>query len=387
MRELWRTRKRRLLLLLLISALAVALWAVVLRRQLTAARVHRPIDAGMEFFRNRRPRDAEREWLAAVKLNPNDAGAWELLSELYIENEQWGQGLFALKQVLRLAPSRPYIYSRMAACALRLSNELEAQRLAQEELKRNPNDEASLTILAFLSNMQDNTEQQIGYLQRLLARSPNNPETLHALAQAYREAGKYADVLPTAERLIAVRPQDGYGYAMRGAARFEVDASPRGLAQSEADLQRALAIEPEFAFARFALGRVYLREGRYSDAITQLEEAQQLYPDKMDVPFELATAYARAGQPARAAEARRRFETLRQEATQVDVLQKQCALDKNNFPGFLRLGKIMLRNQDYRQAYYYLQHALVLNPNSAEAKAAYQELAAQLQNETAPSPH
>lgn len=385
LRELWRVRKRQISLLIL--GVAVLLWATVLAKQMTASRVRRHIDAGMEFVRTRRPHDAEREWQQAVKLDPNNAGAWELLSELYIENEQWSRGMFALQQVLRLAPTRPYLYSRMAACALRMSNELEAQRLAQEELKRNPNDEASLTILAFLSNMQDNTEQQIGYLQRLLVRSPNNPETLHALAQAYREAGKYAQALPVADHLVAVRPQDGYGYAMRGAARFEVDASPGGLKQSEADLQKALAIEPYFAFARFALGRVYLREGRYPEAIIQLEQAQQLYPDKMDVPFELATAYARTGQSARAAEARRRFEALRQEATQVDVLQKQCALDKNNFAGFLRLGEIMLRDQDYRQAYYYLQHALVLNPKSAEAKAAYQQLTAQLQNETAPAPH
>ena len=48
----------------------------------------------------------------------------------------------------------------MAACALRSGNELEAQRLAQEELKGNPGDPASLTILAFLSEMQQNTEQQ-----------------------------------------------------------------------------------------------------------------------------------------------------------------------------------------------------------------------------------
>ncbi len=385
LRELWRVRKRQVSLLVL--GVAVLLWATVLVRQVAAARVRRHIDAGMDFFRKSRPRDAEREWQAAVKLNPNDAGVWELLSELYIQNEQWSSGLATLKQVQRLAPTRPYLYSRMAACALRMSNELEAQRLAQEELKRNPSDEASLTILSFLSNMQENTEQQIGYLQRLLARSPDNPETLHALAQAYREAGKYTLALPVADHLVTVRPDDGYGYAMRGAARFEVDASPTGLKQSEIDLNRALEISPDFAFARFALGRVYLRAGRYAEAITQLEQAQQLYPDKMDVPFELATAYARAGQPARAAEARKRFEALRQEATQVDVLQKQCALDKNNFPGFLRLGKIMLQNQDYRQAYYYLQHALVLNPQSAEAKAAYQELSAQVRNETAPAAH
>ena len=385
LRDFWRRRKR--VTAALIVGLAVLLWAVLLGRQISSRRVQKHIDAGMAFVKKREPGGAEHEWLEAAKLNPNRAESWELLSDLYIGTEQWSKGLYALQQLLRTAPTRPYIYSRMAACALRMGNEIEARRLAQEEIKRNPNDEASLTILAFLSNMQDNTEDQIGYLQRLLERSPRNPETLHALTQACRQAAKYPEMLRTAERLIAVQPAEGYGYAMRGAARFEVDASPAGLTQSEADLKKALDQEPYFAFARFTLGRVYLRENNYSEAIMQLEQAERLYPDKMDVPFELATAYARIGRSDLATEARRRFEVLRQTATQVDVLQKQCALDKNNFPGFLRMGEIMLQNQDYRQAYYYLQHALVLNPKSVEAQSAYQQLAAQLQNETAPAPH
>ena len=383
LRDFWRLRRRHTAALII--GAAILLWAVMLIRQTASRQVQKHIEAGMEFVRKREPVGAEREWLEAVKLSPNNAGVWDLLSDLYIGTEQWSKGMNALRQVLRTSPTRPYIYSRMAACALRMSNEIEAQRLAQEEIKRNPGDEASLTILAFLSNMQDNTPDQINYLQRLLDRSPNNPETLHALTQAYREAGKYTEMLQSAERLVSVLPADGYGYAMRGAARFEVDASPAGLARCEADLKKALETEPYFAFARFTLGRVYLRAGRYPEAVVELEQAQQLYPDKMDVPFELANAYARAGQPAKSQESRQRFETLRQAATEVDVLQKQCSLDKNNFAAFLRLGKIVLRNQDYRKAYYYLQHAVELKPKDPEAQAAYQAMANQIHNETAPA--
>ncbi len=384
-RAFWRKHKRPLGLLIVL--LALGLCAIELTRQASVRRVHRHIDAGIEYVRLRRPGDAEREWLAAIKLDPNNAALWELLSTLYIHTEQWNKGSEALRQLLRVAPTRPYIYSRLAACALRSGNELEAQRLAREELKRNPGDEASLTILAFLSNMQDNTEEQIGYLQRLLERSPNNPETLHALAQAYREAGKYPQVLPIVDRLIAVSPTDPYAYAMRGAARYETDASPAGTAQAEGDLLKALASEPDFAFARFNLGRVYLRQREYDKAITQLEIAEQLYPGKMDVPFELATAYSRTGQTEKAKLARQRFATLRQEATLVSVLQKRCVLEKNNFDAYLQMGRLMLRNENFRQAFYYLQHALVLKPDNSAAKEAYQQLAAQIGRQNAPASH
>lgn len=322
--------------------------------------------------------DAEREWQAAAKIAPNNADLWELLSELYIKTEQWDKGTQALNQLLRVDPKRPYIYSRMAACALRNSNEVEAQRLALEELKRNPNDEASLTILAFLGEMSENSEQHTLYLKRLLEHNPNDAATLLALAREDYDASKYAESMPVVEKLIALKPDEGDAYAIRGAARYELDGSPPATAQSEADLLKALQINPLRAFARFALGKVYMRQGQYRKAIFQLELAQKLYPHKMDVPFELATAYARAGQPAKATAARQRFEIMRRQTTRMDMLQKQCSFDKNNFAAHLELGSFFLEMEDRRKAWTYLHRALELNPKSAEANQAYQQLMKQI---------
>ena len=361
-----------------IACLAAALWTFVLLRNGPAQRAQRHIDAGIEYMHSGQIKDAEREWQAAARLTPDNASLWELLSELFIKTEQWSEGTKALNQLLRLDPKRPYLYSRLAACALRTGNEVEAQRLAQEELKRNPGDEASLTILAFLSDMGENSEQYIGYLKRLLERTPEDAESLLSLCRAYYEAGKYAELMPVVEKLIAVKPDEGDAYALRGAARYELDASPTASAQSEADLLKTLQIDPMRAFARFALGKVYMRQRKYSQAIFQLELSQKLYPRKMDVPFELATAYARTGQTAKAAQARQRFETLRQQVTRVNVLQKQCSLDKNDFAARLELGKFFLGLEDHRKAWSCLRQALELNPRSAEANQAYQQLSKQI---------
>jgi Flp pilus assembly protein TadD len=367
----WQARKRPIVLAAI--TLAAILWAVMLARQTRFRQAQQHIDAGIEAIRAGQSHDAEREWVEAARLTPDNADLWELLSTLYINTEQWSKGLYALQHLQRVAPNRPYLYSRMAACALRTGNEIEAQRLALLELKQNPGDEASLTIMAFLSSMQQDSAQQISYLQRLLARHPKNSDTLHDLAQAYYDADRFSEVLPTTDALMAVRPNDGLGYSLRGAARYALDATPAASAQSEAD--------------RYMLGRVYLREGQFQKAIFQLELAQKLYPRKMDVPFELAVAYARMGQPAKAAAAQQRFETLRQEATQIAVLQKHCVVDHNDFAGHLQLGRIMLQNGDLRQSYYYIQRALVLNPHSSEAKAVYKQLATQLNNQAHDLPH
>lgn len=368
--------------LILTIVLAGTLWVAVFLHQQSLGRVQRHIDSGMECIRLGKPQEAEHEWLEAVRQDPQSAVGWDLLSELYINTQQWTRGTRALTNLQKIDPDKPFVYSKLAACALRSGNEIEAMRCAQEALKRNPDDDASLNILAFLSSMQENAEKQIGYLLRVLKHNPDDMDTLHSLAQAYKDAGKHAEIIPVVDHMLALKPGDSFAIAMRGAARFEIDASPGATALAEADLLKACQMSPLSAFARYSLGKVYLREAKYSKAITEMELAQQIYPNKMDVPFELAIAYSRAGMPAKAEASRQRFEKLRQEATEVNILQKRCALNGNDFAAFLRIGQIQLANGDLRQAMYYLQHALSLQPSNPEVIEANKKLSEQMKNET-----
>jgi Flp pilus assembly protein TadD len=376
-------RNRRVALLLL--ALALILWCVVLFRQTQRARVQRHVDAGITFARAGQAGSAEREWREAARLSPETPIVWELLGELYMNTDQWGKGMGAYRNLLRLAPDKPALHARLAVCALRSGEEVLAAQYAREELKLRPEDPASLTILAFLSEMQDDPETQIVYLQKLLQRSPDDVEYLRSLAQAYGKLGKYAESGPVLERLLVLKPDDAAAHAMRAIALFQTDASPAALSRSEADLLDALRLNPLYPFARYYLGRVYLRQGRLKEAAFQLELAERLTPHEMNVPFELATVYTRLGQPERAAAARQRFETLRQEVTQVSVLQKRCSLEKNDFDSHLALGKLTLARGDYRQAGYYLGRAVTLRPDNGEAKQAYDQLRAQLRGLAAAS--
>lgn len=374
-------QKRPLLILTLI--LMLALCATVFARRAVSRQAQRHINIGIELIQKGQPTEAETEWREAARLSPQNPLVWDLLSELYINTQQWSKGAEALKQLLKVDPKRPYAYSRLAVCALRSGSEIEARSFAEEELKRNPDDESSLTILAFLADMQDDTERQVGYLKRFLTRHPNDSDTLFSLASAYSGVGKFVDAFPVADHLVSIKPDLGTAYAIRAGARYETDASPSATALSEADLLKSLKSDPLSSYARYVLGLVYLRQGQYPRAILQLELAQKLSPLKMDVPFALANAYARAGQSEKATATRKRFAKLREAATLSSVLQKQCSLHPDDFPSHLKMGELMQQNGNDRRAMYYLQKATTLNPQSVEAKKAYDKLTAQIRAQQA----
>jgi tetratricopeptide (TPR) repeat protein len=54
-------------------------------------------------------------------------------------------------------------------------------------------------------------------------------------------------------------------------------------------------LNPNYGSAHAALGEIYLKTGRYPEAITEAEEASRLSPQLPNAGYVLAQAYARLG--------------------------------------------------------------------------------------------
>jgi Flp pilus assembly protein TadD len=70
-----------------------------------------------------------------------------------------------------------------------------------------------------------------------------------------------------------------------------------------------LEARPDFADARYLLGKILLAQGATAEAIAQLEAATRLAPDEANAHYQLARAYTSLG---RAEDAQREFEVFRQ---------------------------------------------------------------------------
>ena len=362
------------ILLSLLTVFAIALWIVVFITQRNSSDNGQRLERGATFVKEGNPKQAETEWLIVAKRSPNNPVVWELLAELYINTEQWAKANSALRELQKIAPLRPQIYSRMAACSLRLGNEPEAQRLAKEELKVNPEDQSSLAILAFLANMQESSVDQVGYLYRILAKHPEDSDNLLSLSQALYESGKYQEAIDAATKLLAITPSNAMAFSIRASSRYEIDATPDASSLSEKDILNALKAKPLSAFSRYTLGQINLRQGKLKEGIKQLELAEKLNPRKLDIPFALQKAYLKDGQPQKSEAERIRFVKLREDTTLKNVLQKKCTVERNNFDIHLQLGLMMLEDENYRKATYYIDRALILQPRNKDAIKASEKL-------------
>lgn len=366
--------KRSKLLIGLLSTAAAA-WSLVLLWQIKTGPVQQRVDAGIAYFQAGQAEKAEREWREAVRLDPQNVDAWELLGEHYLKTRNWQSGLETYRQLLRLTPDKPDVRARLALCALRSGDAASALRYGQEALQRDPNNITALNLCATLLASSGDYQRQLEHLRRLAQLQPDDPDVLTRLAVELTFRRLHNEAAPLLERVLRLNPQSAQAHALRGVASFDQDASPEGLARAEADFRRSLELSPNAPFPHLYLGKIYRRRGSMEKAILHLEQAAQRMPDRKEIFFELASVYEKAGHPAKAARARRRFEALQIEAEREDTLRKRCAAAPGDFDSHLQLASLLIKKGDYPGARLFLNRAEALHPQNRQVQAIRRRLA------------
>ncbi len=369
--------------LLLLAALA---WGVIFAWQSRTAPAQRHIDAAIEYTHRRLGKEAEQEWRAALRLEPNNADAWEQLGELYFSTHDWPAAVEPYRQLLRLRPNTPHLYERLAVATLRDGDEVAALKYAEEELKRDPNNLGALTIAATLLQDTGDDAKRLEYLRRLAKLRPDDLDTLSPLAEALTEQHRCAEARPVLEHILQLDPNNLPAYELRGEGWMEESTSPQARAQTEADLQHALQLNPQAPVAHFYLGKLYQSEGKFALALPHLEQAAKAMPDRVTVFFDLAGLYRQMGRTQDAERALSRFQTLRRQADHISQLDERCTLEPNNFDAHRERGLIALRQGDFRRARFYLHRAQELRPDDTITQRALQQLASLMQTSLQPLP-
>lgn len=358
----------------LLPPIAVGLWLYLPRQRSAQARIQRHLAAGAQYARQGQGRRAEQEWRSAVDADPKSAPAWELLGELYLSTRNMRGAAEAFEHLVALAPETPGAHSRLATALYGLGIEAGAFQNAEKALKADPNDTASLAILVFLYGQSGNEARQIECLQRLTALTPGDPEFVSLYAQLLTVRARYAEARPWIERLEKLRPGYHLPYSLRGVIALNEDPSPAGTQKAIALFEEAIRREPRAPFPQLYLGKAYLRLRQPAKAKQVLEEAARLIPGKMDLQFELARAYTALGEREKAAQARARFQALRNEVDRASALRKRASADPNDFAAHKEFGLMNYRAGDYRKAALYLTRARVLRPDDAEVRDALETL-------------
>ncbi len=167
---------------------------------------------------------------------------------------------------------------------------------------------------------------------------------VYALGSLYYNLGELENALPLLRRLNSWRNPSVH------LALATIFLEQDEFVEAIAEVKRVLRSDVKYPDANGILGRIYLRQKKFPDAIKYLQRELALNESSVEFRLDLATAFYLLGD-------------LR------DALEEFTLLidtDPDFFPGWLMCGEILLGLGKADESEFYLQRALSLNPGSPE---------------------
>lgn len=129
--------------------------------------------------------------------------------------------------------------------------------------------------------------------------TPLQPRLDRVRTDLLSRTAKVEDAVRELKAILAMDPRSAEGHLLLGIA-YRMQGSPEMLGEIKAELVQALAIDPQFAPARYYLAQLYLELGRPSGAREQMETALAQQPGNPQFLALLGEAERQLGNPDRA---------------------------------------------------------------------------------------
>jgi tetratricopeptide (TPR) repeat protein len=162
-----------------------------------------------------------------------------------------------------------------------------------------------------------NYDEAVKSLLKAADLNPSDPRCYYFLSKAYDSSPSQAEeVIQRFRRFLDLQPQNArapYYYAMSLWKGRRIEDASLDLAQIEALLKKAVALDPSLAEAHQQLGNLYSDQKKYAEAIPQYLAALEHSPDMADAHYRLGQAYVHTGQKDRAQEQLQIYQGLREQ--------------------------------------------------------------------------
>jgi tetratricopeptide (TPR) repeat protein len=266
----------------------------------------------------------------ASELKPEDSDIKLLLAKVSLQAKQPIETLAVLIDV----PSNygnpgeiPYV--KGVALALTGKHD-EAVREFSAAVTANPQNIRYVIAQAWAYQLDGNHDQALTVLERAKALDPRSPIVPYRMAVSYLYQHKYPQAVKSCTDSLKLAERYHPAYLLTGVAELQggnlqgaetafrkaVSLNPDGalyhrelgvtlfklgkLEESRRELDDALTRDPKAGEAYFWRARVFAKQGKDQEAISDLETSAALQPNNADVYSELAQLYLRVGQPAKA---------------------------------------------------------------------------------------
>lgn len=269
-----------------------------------------------------------------IKVEPDD---WEVLQHLgvaYVEMGRIEEATAILERIRQEGLASAQVYHVLVQLYSALGQPDQVEQVLLEAIEKGENLESLLLTLGVFQYEQHRYEQAEEQLLKVLELNPTNKQAQLYLGLTYDKLDRMDLLEKIMRQAIALDNQFAEALNLLGYAFADRNMN---LDEAERLIDAALVLRPNAGFIVDSLGWVYYRQGRYSEAVEQLERAVRLTGDSPDwvILDHLGDAYIQLGRVedavnawTKALEARPHDRDSRADKIQNDIQEIQAKIQK-----------------------------------------------------------
>ncbi len=239
--------------------------------------------------------------LGGCKHDPNKEKQKYLESGKRYEDEgKLREAVIQFSNALRVDRNFAPAHYQLAKTYIQLGSVVAGYQELQRTVQLNPSNlEARLDLgnLLLAGGLPDRAKEQA---KAILAAQPNNAGGYALLSRIAMKAGNQQEALEDIHKAISLDPNDSKFHTSLGLLQAQ---TPETRNQGQAELEKAVALNPKDATARLGLASVLANKGDLQSSEQQVEAAVQASPKDLQPRVALAELYLHGGDKGKAEQA------------------------------------------------------------------------------------
>lgn len=263
------------------------------------------------FLARKDVRGAGRTLEAAVARGIEQGAVYAALADVYEQSGHVENAIPAMRLAIEREPQNEFYHFRYGMLLTDTKAPAAAVIRLEEALKSFPRSTRLWFALGIAHFAAHKSHEAVQAFEKALEIDARFAPALAYLGMTQAEQGQYKTALAHYERALAVDERLAIVHFL--AADVLLKDAAADLARTERHLARAIALDESFAPARLALGKLYQRLNRLTEAAAELEGAIKLEPNLAEAHYQLGRVYVRLKRDREARDALATFKRLSDE--------------------------------------------------------------------------
>jgi tetratricopeptide (TPR) repeat protein len=217
---------------------------------------------------------AEREYLAAIRLDPRSYEAHNDLGALYMSERRYEPACVEFARAAQLNETAAPVQQNLGLCSIQANHFAEAANALKKAEALDPQDLRTRYFLGyslFTLNRPDEAEPELEYV---LQRRPGDDSTLFYLIRIYTGKKDYEKAADAFRALSQAHPDSVFVHILNGESYDLQDRTKDAIEE----FRKALALAPEMPRLHFGLGFLYWEDQRFDAAAAELKQELRINP-------------------------------------------------------------------------------------------------------------